>query len=279
MKDTKPRIALLTICLNEPYWQYIQRLYESANEFLFADDSVEVDYILFTDMPEVPDWGGKRNITVIPTIPQPWPMPTLMRYHTYLTEKELLKEYDYIFHCDVDMLFVAPVGGEILSDGITACMHPMWTTRKGHEYAPFDPNPNSTAYVNEEEYWKNPTPYYAGGFQGGTTDKWIGVMESLRKSIDADFMPSEEKPGGYIARWNEESHWNRYLLDNPPDKTLDPSYIWPDSLIEEYYGKIWPEGHGYSAKLVTLTKPFTITKAGGDAVRDKIKRLDEKPKD
>mgnify|MGYP001563042912 FL=1 len=85
-------------------------------------------------------------------------------------------------------------------------------------------------------------------------------MKVMRKSIDDDFTMN------YIARWNDESHWNKYLFENPPIIILDSSYIYPDSLVADYYVKLW--GRNYSPKIMTLTKSFTTTTEGGQAIRE-----------
>ena len=65
----------------------------------------------------------------------------------------------------------------------------------------------------------------------------------------------------YIPRWNDESAWNKYLFLNPPTVYLDPSYVYPDSLINAYYVKLW--GRNFVPKLVTITKQHSLTKEGG----------------
>ena len=187
-----------------------------------------------------------------------WPLPTLFRYHLFLQQEEKLKEYDYVFYCDVDMIFVNYVGEEILGEGLTAAIHPMYALRR-ELYPPFEPNPESKAHIR---FYRD---YYAGGFQGGRTEDFIKAMKAVKKTIDSDFSKN------YIARWNDESHWNRYLLDNPPAVILHPGYIYPDSLIEEYYKKVW--GRDYTPHLVTITKKFTTSKEGGEAVRKQLQTM------
>lgn len=247
------KIGLVMICTGENYWPYAKQVIDSAKKYLLPGH--EVDYLMWSDMPGVADYGIDK---LFPTEQTAWPYPTLMRYHLFLQQEELLKTYDYIFYCDVDMLFVDIVGDEILGQGITAAQHPMYAFRKEYIF-PLEKNPKSTAHV------KVPQFYYAGGFQGGTTESFLKAMWSCKRAIDQDFSIN------YLARWNDESHWNRYLFDNPPAITLSPSYIYPDSLIEEYYKKIW--GCEYHPRLVTLTKKFTTTKEGGDAVKDAIATL------
>ena len=85
-------------------------------------------------------------------------------------------------------------------------------------------------------------------------------MKIMRKNIEDDFNRN------YIAIWNDESHWNKYLFDHSPAIVLNPSYIYPDSLISEYYVKAW--GRNYSPKIMTLTKAFTVTKEAGADIRE-----------
>lgn len=245
--NLRKKVAVLFICLNAPYWEYAKDAIEGAQKFLLPDH--DKDFFLWSDMPEDVSYGA----TVFPTEPATWPFPTLMRYHLFLQQAEILKTYDYIFYCDIDMRFVDVVGNEILGDGLTAVQHPMYAIRNELK-APYEPNPRSTAYISL------PMGYFAGGFQGGKADKFLAAMSVLKNNIDTDFN------GNYVARWNDESHWNRYLYDNPPGIILDPAYVYPDSLIEVYYEKVW--GRKIKPKLITLTKKFTVSKEGGDAVKN-----------
>lgn len=196
------------------------------------------------------------NLTIFPTESVEWPMPTLLRYHLFLQQEEVLKDYDYIFYCDVDMVFTNVVGDEILGDGLTTGVNPMYYLDKSM-YPPYEPNPDSAAYIPrpgrlvEESGQKRFQPlYYAGGFQGGKTEAYITAMKVIKERIDEDLRKN------YTAIWNEESHWNKYLFENPPSVVLDPSYIYPDSLHSEYYIPRW--GKEYHPKLVTLTKKHTL---------------------
>ena len=253
-EDVKKRfkVALVCICLNPPYWQYAKEMMEGVKKFFLPGH--DTDVLLWSDMPEDANYGA----TVFPTEPVEWPLPTLLRYSLFLQQEEKLKEYDYVFYCDVDMRFVNVVGDEILSDGLTGAQHPMYAFRQGLSF-PLEPNVESSAYVPVPQY------YFAGGFQGGKTEVFIKAMKEMKKKIDQDFGKN------YIARWNDESHWNRYLMDNPPGVVLSPSYIYPDSLINEYYKKIW--GRDYLPRLVTITKKFTVSSEGGKAIQDMIETL------
>lgn len=291
------------ICTGELYWRFAKDVIESAKTNLLQGH--EVDYLLWTDLPKTVDESVKEkvfntyfqarypngilesdasavqaeveanlqttlesinmlnsrsDITIFPTEHTHWPYPTLMRYHLFLQQEEKLREYDYLFYCDVDMLFVDKVGEEILGSGLTAALHPMYSLRKGLQF-PLEPNPQSAAYIKVPQY------YFAGGFQGGKTEDFITAMRSMKRTIDADFNIN------YLARWNDESHWNRYLFDTPPSVILDQCYVFPDSLIEEYYKKIWDPAVDWKPKLVTLTKKFSTSKEAGAQIKQNLESI------
>lgn len=249
------KIAVVCICLNQRYWEYLPPMIESARKFLLKGH--DVDFIAWTDMPP----ETKIDATIIPTEPFEWPLPTLHRYSLFLREEELLSQYDFIYYIDADMKFVSRVGDEILGD-LVGAVHPMYYIRK--EYVPpYEPNSISTAYIPRtgrvvtKGGQKRFEPlYFAGGFQGGRADTFIKAMKVMKERIDEDFAKNN-----YIAVWNDESHWNRYCFENTPDVVLNPSYVYPDSLIRDYYTKAW--GRNFVPKLITITKKFSLTKDGG----------------
>lgn len=257
------KVAFCWICLNQLYWQYAKTMIEGAKQFFLPGH--DVDYFLWSDMPEEMGYGAK----VFETEAVPWPMPTLMRYHLFLQQEEVLKGYDYIFYCDVDMKFVNVVGDEILGKGLTAALHPGYAVRKEY-WPPYEPNKKSNSFIsrpgmviNENGKPRFMPMYFAGGLQGGTSKEWFKAMRAMKALIDKDLAK------GYTPIWNDESAWNKYLEKTPEDLTvLTPSYIYPDSLIQEYYVKLW--GVSYVPKLVTITKSFSVSPEGGEAVKRMI---------
>lgn len=291
-EQKKLKVGLMFVCINQPYWQYIQPVVEGAKAYFLPGHDTEI--MVWSDVPKkgtpeaqkMIDEGAENkeyleqvipiisdlNVTVFPVESQPWPYPTLMRYHMFLSEEEYLKKFDYIFYLDLDMRIVNIVGDEILGEGLTAAQHPMYALRQQFWY-PYEPNPESAAYIKATgrlleapDGRKLFEPLYAaGGFQGGKTQMFIDAMKAMKEGINKDFKRN------YIARWNDESHWNKYLYDNPPSVVLSPSYVYPDSLIEQYYVKLW--GCNYAPKIITLTKPFSVSKEGGEAAAEMIKTL------
>lgn len=305
----KYKVGLMFIAINPPYWQYTMNVIDGAKKFFAPGHDVEI--LLYSDIPEVgspqekalidscpseaeiasmptegrdPQMVSKeyvqstvaairsiQGVTIYPVDSAPWPYPTLMRYHLMLQQEEALKKFDYIFYLDLDMHVVNVVGDEIFGDGLTAAQHPMYAVRK--EYVPpYEPNPVSAAYIPRPGriVLENDRPrfeplYFAGGFQGGKTEEFIKSMHSMKKMVTADMNQN------YVPIWNDESIWNKHLFENQPAVVLSPSYIYPDSLIKEYYEKIW--GKSYVPRIITITKKFTTDKSGGDAVAKMIQTL------
>lgn len=283
----RKKIALLFISINDRYWPYVKQVIEDCKIHFLPQH--KVDYLIWTDIPEkdskeyknIKDtqWWQKdqllstvnylrdtKGIQLFPTEPIEWPAPTLMRYHLFLQQEEKLKDYDYVFYLDADMRVVDKVSDEVMGEGLTAAEHPMYSLRR--EYVPpYEPNKESAAYIPRlgQIIEENGKPrfrplYLAGGFQGGKTSLFIEAMQKMKEEIDKDFN------NNYVAIWNDESHWNKYVfehanpLDGHPTTILPPSYIYPDSLIKEYYEPIW--GKKYEPKIITVTKPFSLSKEG-----------------
>jgi len=287
----KFKVAFCCICLNQPYWEFIKPMIDGAKRFFLPGH--EVDYFLWSDI--LAENSGLKKLedktayadgfndaidkvnnriygaTVFPTAPEPWPAPTLMRYHLFLNQEEILKNYDYIFYCDVDMQFVNVVGDEILGTGLTAALHPGYAIKKEY-WPPYEPNKDSHSFINrpgivinDEGKPRFMPMYFAGGLQGGVAKKWFEAMRTMKDLVEKDMAI------GYTPIWNDETVWNKYLEKTPLDLTvLTPSYIYPDSLIKEYYEPLW--GVSYIPKLITITKKFSVSKEGGEAVKRLIQK-------
>jgi hypothetical protein len=132
------------------------------------------------------------------------------------------------------MRFVAPVGDEIFGQ-LVAVQHPGYFRGGGG----WELNRNSNAWMPECKR----KFYIAGGFQGGSN--YTKAFKVLKDWID------EDRERGTLARWNDESYWNRlHSIAKSEFKLLDPSYC----MVEEpEKRKMWGIDH-LQPKIIALAK-------------------------
>lgn len=240
LKHSMYGLLLLLLCIISPAWSeqlniglsivatgkyiaFVKPLLDSAEQY-FCPQHTRT-YFIFTDgaqsdLDDLLRSSYSDRIVITYQKRLGWPYDTLMRFAIYDQHKNLFASTDYMFATDADMLFVGTEGDEILHDRV-ATQHPGFEKNKplwGSE-PPYDRNPDSTAYIA----YDSGTHYFAGGFYGGTTAEFIKMISSVTRNILADL----EKQ--YIAVWHDESHLNRYFIDNLPSVMLDRSYCYPEN--------------------------------------------------
>ena len=203
------KIGLLIIATNK-YVTFLQPLIESADKNFLLNESVT--YFIFTN--QNIEISSNREVVKINVEHKEWPWMTLGRYKIFSEYSNILQNMDYLFYCDVDMRFESVVGGEILSNRV-ATQHPGYYEQRGTP----ETNPLSLACVFPHEDMQ----YFAGGFNGGTSEEYLKMSEVISNNIDLDLSRD------IIAVWHDESHMNRYFIDNPPTKILNPSYCYPEN--------------------------------------------------
>lgn len=214
--ENQYKIGLLIVATGK-YIQFVEPLVKSADKYFCTNHSVT--YFVFTDG-QVP---LHKDIVRIEQKRLGWPYDTMMRISMYDTHSDQLGKMDYLFATDADMLFVDTVGDEILSDRV-ATQHPGFVGRLGT----YETNKVSTAYVAPGEA----KHYFAGGFNGGSSQEFLKMAHTITQNIKKDL----EK--NFIAVWHDESHINRYFIDNPPTKILSPSYCYPESWNISYHKRL-----------------------------------------
>ncbi len=58
---------------------------------------------------------------------------------------------------------------------------------------------------------------------------------------------SKDLENGVVALWHDESHMNRYLIDNPPSTSLTPSYCFAEEQMSNLQ-------YPYKPKIIALKK-------------------------
>lgn len=221
--DRPARVGLLVVATGR-YIDFVPPLIESARKHFCKGH--QVTYFVFTDRSR--SLPPAEDIVCLPHQRLGWPYDTMMRYHAYVNNRDLLATQDYLYACDADMLFVDSVGDEIFGERV-ATLHPGFFNKPRQQYScEYDTNPLSTACIHE---WEG-THYFAGGFYGGSAAEVLKIVETNVANIDCDL----EK--GIIARWHDESHWNRYCIDHPPTVVLSPAYCYPESWKLPYPKKL-----------------------------------------
>lgn len=231
----------LCVIATAKYTDFLPQFLESAAEHFMGGH--EVKFCIFTDkVQEVckivyPRVWNANNVYIFEIEHKPWPYPTLHRFHFFLEHKSDLPDADYLFYCDVDSRFVAPIGEEILGD-LVAVQHCGFIGERGT----YETRPQSMAYIPPHKGEK----YFGGGFLGGeSTTFWMACCE-LAQNIDID------ERNGITAIHNDESHWNKLLVDSPPTVILSPDYHYPET--PEKSTKWARLGLSFEPKILLLNK-------------------------
>jgi hypothetical protein len=186
----------------------------------FIENS-EKHYFVFTNSEEIDFEKENPKIHKIYQENLGWPDNTLMRFHIFLGIKEELLNMDYLFFFNANLLVLEKIKAEDFlpndKEKLVATIHPGFYNKKRNKFT-YENNKKSTAFIdkNSGEY------YFAGGLNGGKTTDFIEAMEIMKDNTDID------KKNGIIAKWHDESHWNKYLIDKLEIKKLSPAYLYPE---------------------------------------------------
>ena len=215
------KIGILYICTGK-YKIFWKDFYLSCEKNFIPE--AEKHYFVFTDSPDIEFEPENKNIHRIYQKNLGWPDNTLRRYEMFLKIKDQLVNFDYLFFFNADLIILEkimaqkflPTGEEML----VACIHPGYYNKPVRKYTD-EINPRSTAFITRQES----SHYYAGGINGGKTASFIQAMEVLNKNIEKDLQ------NNIIAKWHDESHWNKYLENRTDIKILNPGYLYPEASI------------------------------------------------
>ena len=215
----KANIAMLYIATGR-YIVFFDEYYKSMEKNFLPEDNKT--YFVWTDS----DRQFPQNVIKIPTENLGWPKATLYRYKLFQNAWDKLKDFDYMYYLNANMLAVRPIRHEIIpseEQGITATLHPGYYKSVGN--LPYDRNPKSTAYIpHTSPQHEAQEKYFMGGFNGGTTKGFKHLIDTIADNTNID------EQNGVIAKWHDESHLNRYLYDKNP-LILPPMYGYPETRV------------------------------------------------
>lgn len=233
------KIAIIFIG-TEKYAEFFTNFYSSCEKKFIRN--IEKDYFVFTDASfegEIPSNIKIKNINH-----KSWPNITLDRYETILKYSEELTLYDWVIYIDSDMIINQDIKeDEILSDSeYIGVFHPGYY--KKDVVMPYERRKQSTAYIEEDGkiYWQ-------GCLWGGKSKSVIKLCKQLYENIEID------KQNNIVAIWHDESHLNKYFLENIEKvNTLTPEYAFPE--VYDFYGndKVYTGVDPNNRKIIHLYK-------------------------
>ncbi|XP_061876102.1 histo-blood group ABO system transferase 1-like isoform X6 [Colius striatus] len=218
-----PRLLYPEPLLTKPrYVQFIKGFMSSANKYFLAGH--QVNFYLFTDNPEQISHlqlAPENHLFVIPVQNHTrWQDISLRRMgiiSTYI-QSRFQYEVDYLYSIDIDVQLVEHVGVEIIDTLVGTISSWHYDTRR--ESKPYEPRAESRAAVPQGEG----DFYYTASFYGGSVAEVYRLTRACFKVI------LEDRGNGIEARWHDESHLNKYLLEHKPTRLLSPEYCWDAEL-------------------------------------------------
>jgi len=209
-------IGILYICTGR-YAIFWEKFYLSAEKFFLP--SMKKTYFVFTDARHI-FAENKNNVRKIHQGKLDWPFSTLLRYDLFSNITAQLRFYDYLFFFNANIIFLEEVDQAILpsqqNDGLVAVLHPYFWDKPVSSFT-YERNSKSTAAIRNGEG----KHYFLGGINGGQTDAYLQLIETLKKNIQIDLRQN------LIALWHDESHFNHYMVGKNP-LVLSPSFGYPE---------------------------------------------------
>ena len=218
------KVAILYICTGK-YNQFFAGFYDSCERF-FLSGIASLDYFVFTDDLNL---TLAKNVRLIKKDCQGFPLDSLFRFDMFLEIEAELRKFDYIFFFNANMLFLKPVGREVLpeKEKLVAVLHPGYYNKPAFLY-PYDRNKKSTAYIPPcRKFYK----YYMGSLNGGKTKDYLELIKVCSHNIHVDY------DSGYIAMVHDESHLNKYLSEHQC-LAISPAYAYPEDWNLPFDAKI-----------------------------------------
>nr|XP_032802571.1 N-acetyllactosaminide alpha-1,3-galactosyltransferase-like [Petromyzon marinus] len=196
----------------------LKNFVDSAELHFFVGYSVT--YYVVTDQPSrIPNLllAPKRMLVPVKVEKRPrWQDICMDRFKIINGLVETTVKEEYVFSFDVDLLFTNRWGPEVL--GSTVVVLHSWFFNVDPAMCTYERRPESMAYVATREG----DFYYHAAVFGGRRSHIKNVTHNIFQAITKD------RSAGIEAIWHDESHLNRYFIDNKPSKILSPEYCWDE---------------------------------------------------
>lgn len=215
------KVALLYICIGN-YTKFWPGFYTSFEEKFLPNSHKE--YFVFTDSDNLEFADNNQRVHLIYQEDLGWPKNTLYRFFMFKRIEEQLKEFDYCFYINANIVCKDIITEEEflpVKEDLLVVKHPYFFNAPP-KLLPYEKNIKSSAYIFN--FFKTHKNYYAGGVQGGKVSSYFKLINKINKNIKKD----ERK--GIVAIWNDESHLNKYIstINKNKVKVLNSSYAYPE---------------------------------------------------
>lgn len=202
-----------------PYIVFWENFYKSFEKYFLLN--TEKHYYVFTD---ATNFYGSDNtrVHIINQKFQPWPLPTLLKFQSFLEIKEALLKHDYLYQSNGPIICMKEVKEadflprEEMGERLMFTQHPGFYNKK-NIYFPYERRAESLAYVP----YNCGNVYVFGAMNGGFSKDYIEFAEMLNERIIDDLNK------GIIAKWHDESHINCMLIKMNNYRLLPMAYAYP----------------------------------------------------
>lgn len=226
--DDRIKIGILYICTG-PYNVFWKMFYDSMDKNLMPE--TEKTYYVFTDSESIYK-ENESNVVKIHIENKPWPLVTLLRFHMFIGAEEQLRQNDFLLFSNANLACKRVIkSSEILPEkenNFFFTIHPGYFNKKPKYYV-YERRSISTAYIP----YNHGKHYVIGAFFGGKTEPFLRMCHELSDHINDDLKKN------IIARWHDESHINRFILNRNDIRFLTPSYCYPCGFDIDYENVIY----------------------------------------
>jgi len=213
------KIGILYICTGK-YTVFWKDFYLSCERNFISE--ADKEYFVFTDSPELEFEKENKNVHRIYQENLGWPDNTLMRFDMFSKVREKFADLDYIFFFNADLVCLEKItAADFLpgsNENLVAVLHPGYFDKKRSKF-PYETKKISSASIDTS----SGKYYFAGGLNGGKTSFFLQAILEMKKNIELD------KKNGIVAKWHDESHWNKYLEKRTDVKILHSGYLYPEA--------------------------------------------------
>jgi hypothetical protein len=226
----------LFVIATKGYLRFAAKLLSSAVRYVSINSRFR--FVLLTDDPvaarRLSIQQPRVDLVVVEAPAFGWPEATLLRFHL-MSEAWGEIRSETVAYMDADMLFVAPVGVNDLlqplddaAADVALVSHPGYFNRNAayrwicrSALGPWESDLKSASHVP----FDSRRTYVCGGMFWGRRDAIKRLIRELGEAVEND------RARGIRAKHNDESHLNRWFVDNqtscvvePPRWAFDPTY-------------------------------------------------------